>query len=468
LNPVVITPATYTLLVTNITNNCTATASVLVTQDIQAPPASAGAPATLTCAVTSLVLGDPNAVIAPNLTYIWTTSGGFISSGGNTPTPTVNQPGTYNLLVTNTDNGCTTNASVNIAQNIVNPTAVVAPGGQLTCSSPAVQLNGNGSSTGANFSYEWTSSTGGGIGAGVNTLTPTVTAAGTYTLVVTNNINGCTAQAATSVATNANLPTAIAVPSGILTCTVEEISLNANGSSTGTGFTYQWGTVNGQIVDGQGTMLATVNAPGQYTLLVTNTANNCTATFSIDVEADVAPPVADAGASQTLICTQPTLVLDGSGSSTGAIYAYNWTAAGGGNFTTPTNILNPSVNEPGTYQLVVTNTQNGCTAVSQVNILQDANDPVVQIAPPAILSCTTQQTSLNAAGSTTGANISYQWSGPGILSGDNTLTPLINQPGNYILVITNAANGCTSSETVPVEQNIMPPPADAGPDLVLN
>ncbi|MBV6439838.1 MAG: hypothetical protein DYG98_22130 [Haliscomenobacteraceae bacterium CHB4] len=468
LNPVIDAPATYTLLVTNTTNQCTATASVLVTEDIAAPAAIAGPPATLTCVVTSLVLGDSSAPVAPNLNYVWSTTGGNIQSGANTPTPTVNQPGTYNLVVTNTTNGCSSTASVVIPQNITNPTAVVAPGGQLNCTTPTIQLNGAGSSTGPNFTYNWTSSTGGGIGAGGATLTPTVTAAGTYTLLVTNIANGCTSTASTTVTTNANLPTAIATPSGILTCAVQQVSVSANGSSSGPNFSYQWGTINGQILNGQGTGAITVGQAGQYTLLVTNTTNNCTATFSVDVQADLVDPVADAGPGQTLLCTQPTFTLDGSGSSTGAEFTYNWTAISGGNFTGPANIQNPTVDEPGTYQILVTNTQNGCTATDQVQILQDANDPVVQIATPAILNCTTPQTTLNGNGSSTGADISYAWTGPGIVSGDSTLSPVVSQPGNYNLVISNSSNGCTSELSVTVNQDITPPPADAGPDDVLN
>ena len=469
LNPTVDAPGTYTLLVTNTTNNCTATASVLITQDIQAPAAVAGAPGTLTCALTTLTLGDPNAPIAPNLSYAWTPSnGGNIQSGGNTPTPTVDKPGTYNLVVTNSTNGCSSTASVAIQQNITNPTAVVAPPAQLNCTTPAVQLNGTGSSSGPNFSYDWSSASGGGIGAGINTLNPTVTAAGTYTLTVTNNTNGCTSTASATVTSNANLPVAIAVPSGILTCAVQQVTLNSNGSSSGPNYTYQWGTVNGQIVSGQGSPVLTVSEPGQYTLLVTNTANNCTATFSLNVDADEVLPAADAGAGQTLICTQPTLTLDGSASSSGPEFTYNWSALTGGGFAGPTNIQNPTVNEPGTYQLLVTNTQNGCTSTDQVVILQDANDPVVQIATPAVLTCTTQQTTLNGAGSSTGTDISYSWTGPGVPSGSNSLNLVVSQPGNYNLVITNATNGCTSELAVNVTQDITPPPADAGPDKILN
>ncbi|MBL7806012.1 MAG: choice-of-anchor L domain-containing protein [Saprospiraceae bacterium] len=468
LNPIVSAAGTYTLLVTNTLNNCTASATTVVDEDTTPPGANAGAPATLNCSVTTLVLGDPNAPVGPNLSYNWTASnGGSIVSGGSTPTPTIDNPGTYNLVVSNAQNGCSSTASVVINEDVIAPTAIVAPGGQLNCTVPVLQLNGAGSSTGPTFTYEWSSSSGGGIGAGGTTLTPTVTAAGTYTLTVTNSANGCTSTASATVTTNANLPTALATPSGILTCAVDEITVDAAGSSSGPGFTYNWGTLNGQIISGQGTTQIVAGEPGQYTLLVTNTANNCTASFTVDVLADEVNPIASAGPSQTLDCTQPSQVLDGSGSSSGPEFTYEWTTISGGNFVSPTNIVNPSVNEAGTYQLLVTNTTNGCTAVATVAINGDSNDPVVAIAAPETIDCDDPQITLNGSGSSTGANFSYNWNGAGIVSGNGTLNPVVDQPGNYTLVITNTTNGCTSSETVAVGQDIVPPVADAGAPATL-
>ncbi len=469
LNPIVSAAGTYTLLVTNTINNCTASATTVVSQDLTPPGAVAGAPGTLTCTVTDLTLGDPSAPTGPNLSYVWTASnGGSIFSGGNTPTPTIDNPGTYNLVVTNSQNGCSSTASVVINEDVATPNAVVAPGGQLNCTVPVLQLNGAGSSTGPTFTYDWSSSTGGGIGAGGTTLTPTVTAAGVYTLTVTNSANGCTNTASATVTTNANLPTAIATPSGILTCAVEQIMLDAAGSSQGTEFDYSWGTITGQIISGQGTSQIVVGEPGPYTLLVTNTTNNCTATFTVDVQADVAPPIASAGPSQTLDCTQPSQILDGSGSSQGAGITYQWTALSGGNFVSATDIISPSVNEAGTYQLLVTNTANGCTALSTVMINGDSNDPVVAIAAPETIDCDDPQITLNGTGSSTGSNFSYSWTGAGVLSGGTTLNPVVNLPGNYTLVITNTTNGCTSSESVTVPQDIVPPVADAGAPATLN
>ncbi|MEZ4964645.1 MAG: choice-of-anchor L domain-containing protein [Saprospiraceae bacterium] len=467
--PIVNQAGSYLLVVTNTDNGCTASVTGQVTGDYTPPVANAGPAQFLTCVVDSLQLNGSGSANGPNYTYFWTASnGGNIVSGDSSLTPLINQTGTYNLVVTNNTNGCTNTASTNVSLDVAPPTAVVAPGGQITCTNPNLQLNGTGSSAGPNFTYSWTASNGGAIGTGGNTLNPTVTASGMYTLVVTNTINGCTATAATNVTTNASVPTAVAASSGIITCSSAQVILNAAGSSSGPNYSYQWNTSNGQIVSGQGTTMLTVGSSGQYTLLVTNTNNSCTSTFTIDVLDDLALPTANAGTSQTLLCSQPSLTLDGSGSSTGPNFTYQWSASGNGNFITPTNIQNPGVDQPGTYQLLVTNTTNGCTSVAQVQILEDADEPVAQIVAPGILNCNVSQITIDASASSAGAAISYVWSGPGIQSGDSTLMPVVDAPGTYNLMITNATNGCTTQQSVMVDQDILNPPADAGPDLVLN
>ncbi len=466
--PVVNAPGSYSIVVTNLFNNCTASASVLVTQNTTPPIAYAGEPGTLTCHQPQIQLGDPNTIVLPNVTYQWTASaGGNIVSGANTPSILLDQPGTYTLLVTNTQTGCTASASTVITQNKTQPAAVASAPGMINCATPVLQLTGAGSSIGANFQYQWTTNNG-NIAAGANTLTPTVTTAGTYTLVVTNGSNGCTNSSSVNVTSDLTLPTVAIAPPALLTCFQPQQTLDATGSSAGSGFTYQWGTQNGQILSGANTLQPVINASGAYTLIVTNTGNSCSASASVTVAADQAPPTANAGQNQTLSCTNPNLSLNGTASSQGPNFTYQWTPISGGNIVSGATTLTPQVNAAGVYQLLVTNTQNGCTSAASVQVFEDAAKPVVQLGQPDILNCYAAQVTLSASGSSTGPNFIYQWSGPGIVSGANGPSPVVNQPGDYTLLITNTQNGCTTTSTVNVQRDVQPPTADAGPDDVLN
>ncbi|TNE69570.1 MAG: hypothetical protein EP344_00305 [Bacteroidetes bacterium] len=468
LTPVANAPGFYSLLVTNLSNNCTASASVQITQNTIPPVVNPGTPGTLTCNLTQIQLGDPATIVLPNITYQWTsTPNGNIVSGANTPAVIVDAPGTYTLLVTNTINGCTSTGSTQIAQNIAAPKAIVNPPGEINCLTPTIQLNGAGSSSGANFQYQWTTANG-NIASGATTLQPTITKAGTYTLVVTNISNGCTTSASATVQEDLAPPTVAIAPPSLITCAQPQQTLNGTGSSSGPTFQYQWGTQTGQILSGATTLQPVVGLAGTYTLVVTNTDNSCTTSASVTVDDDIIPPVANAGQTQTLNCTNPSLTLDGNGSSQGTNFTYAWSAINGGNILPPANILNPEVDEPGTYQIIVTNTQNGCTSAASVQILQDDTDPVVLIATPDVLNCYNSLVNLNGSGSSIGANFVYNWTGPGIVSGSNTLTATVDQPGSYTLLITNNDNGCTSVKNVNVQKDIQPPVADAGADNILN
>jgi hypothetical protein len=468
LSPVVNAAGSYSLIVTNLINNCTASSSVLVTQNTTPPIVNPGLPGTLTCDLAVIELGDPATIVLPFITYQWTASpGGNILSGASTPSITLDQPGTYTILVTNTQTGCTSTGSTLISQNITPPNAVATTPGQINCVTPTLQLSGAGSSVGANFNYQWTT-TNGNIAAGASTLTPTVTTAGAYVLVVTNQNNGCSTSATANVTASLTPPTVAVAPPALINCYQPQQTLDGTGTSTGTEFQYQWGTQNGQILSGTNSLQPVINAAGTYTLLVTNTTNSCTSSTSVTVNADVVAPVSNAGQAQTLNCTSPTLSLDGSASSQGANFTYEWTAINGGNLLPPTDIQNPQVDQPGIYQLLVTNTQNGCTSASSVQIIEDATSPVVLIAAPATLNCATSQIGLNGAGSSLGNNFSYSWSGPSIVAGGSGLNPVVNQPGQYTLLITNSDNGCTTSNSVTVPQDVQPPVADAGPGNILN
>ncbi|MFN0034106.1 MAG: hypothetical protein ACKVUS_03500 [Saprospiraceae bacterium] len=465
LNPIVDAPGIYILSILNTATGCVTNDTVTVTQDIAPPLASAGPSATLTCAVQNFAIGPVPAPIDPNLSPAWATPDGNILSGNDTWAPSVNLPGTYIVTVTNAANGCTSTASVVIGQDIALPNAQIAPTNLITCTQGIVTLDGSGSSNGLNFTYLWT--TANGILAGpTNAASSAASAIGNYTLLVTNTLNGCTASASVTVSADVNIPNVSALPPNILTCVVGNTVIDASASSSGPTFQYNWTTPNGNILSGGNTLTPTVNAPGTYTLNLLNTANNCTATLTVLVNQDIAPPTANAGQNGLLNCLILSTMLDGTASSAGGNFTYNWTTANG-NILSGNTSLSPTVNMAGTYVLQVTNLANGCTAISSTVVVNDANAPDALIAAPATLTCATQQTVIDATASSQTGNLTYVWSGS-ILSGQGTLQPTVDQPGIYTLNITNNTNGCTDVATVTVGQDTVPPAVQAGANGLIN
>ena len=237
---------TYQILVTNTTNGCTAIETVAVNNTADLPVANAGTTQTLDCNILEVTLDGNGSEVGTNITYLWTTGDGNIVSGSNGLNPIVDGDGTYQILVTNTDNGCTAISIVVVNLDNQAPIAVASAPTQLSCTSTVVSLDGNGSSSGGDFTYEWTTSNG-NIVSGENSLSPEVNLAGTYQILVTNTINGCTEIASVDVVVDGDLPNADAGVADDLTCETNEITLNGT-ASTGSNFTYLWTTGDGNIV----------------------------------------------------------------------------------------------------------------------------------------------------------------------------------------------------------------------------
>ena len=452
-------PGTYTLLVTDNTNGCTASDDVLLGIDASAPVADAGTAPSLTCSTTQVVLDGSNSSTGPSILYFWTTLDGTILSGENTTMPTVSDPGTYLLQVTNTSNNCQTIASVQVLDDTQAPLALAAAPQMLTCTQTSVSLDGSGSSvTGA--VYQWS---GPGILSGANGLAPVVNSPGIYTLTVTDQTNGCTATATATVSTNTTLPAANAFSTQDLTCIVLQASLDGTGSSTGASFLYQWSGPG--IVSGANSLMPVVDASGLYTLIVTDQGNGCTTTATAMVMANLNPPTAMAAAPQPLNCVTLQTTLSGNGSSAGANFTYNWSGPG---LVSGALTLAPVVNAPGNYTLTITDISNGCTAVAMVNLANQNTPPVAMASSAQPITCAQALVDVSGAGSSAGNNFQYAWSGPGLVSGGNTLMPMVDAAGTYTLLVTDQSNGCTAVATSLVAIDTVAPIAQAASGQMLN
>ncbi len=464
-NPLIDAAGNYALTITNTANGCTATASLSVGEDTAPPPADAGPGGVLTCTDPAFVLqangGQPN----PALEFSWqTTNGGFSGNPDSASVPT-SLPGTYTLTVLNPQNGCTATASAAVAANQIPPGINLLPPATLNCVQATAQLAST--ATAPAWVFAWTSANGQFV-SGQNSATAVVDAPGLYQLVVTDTLNGCTSSGTVTVVQNIAAPLAEAGPSPTLNCLQTQAVLQGS-IEPGPGVTAQWSSINGNIVSGASTPSPTVDAPGDYLLLVTNTANGCTSTATVEVFENTILPQANAGSNDTLSCAVSSLSLSGSGSANG-MPVFLWTASGGGNITAGANGLNPVVNQPGTYTLLVTDQQNGCTASDTVQIANDASAPSAALATPGTLSCTVTQLTLQGSGSV-GPNFSQNWTASGggnIVSGANSLNPTIDKPGTYTLTITNLSNGCTATAQTTVNQNLTPPATAIAPPGVIS
>lgn len=466
LNPVVNAAGDYQLLIINTLNQCTAADTVSVSADANAIVAVANAPDTLTCADTLVTLNSNGSSNIPGLLYAWTTPNGLITGGAGTPTPTAGLPGTYQLLLTNPANGCTATDVALVVQDLAAPLPGIATPDTLTCAQPTQTLQGQNSAPGGPFAYQWTAGPGGNILSGDTTLTPVINAAGSYTLLATNTHNGCSAQTTTTVAIETGTPVALAAAPDPITCADPSLTINTAGSSTGANFQYTWTTTNGNIVSGAATPAPVVDAPGDYALTITNTANGCTATATVSIGQDIAAPPADAGPDGLLTCTDPVFSLSANNGQPAGNLLFSWQTPDG-SFSGNPDSAQVNTITAGTYMLTVLNPGNGCTATDTAVIAANQMLPAVQILPPAEINCLQTTATLNTNNGNPNFIYLWQTTGGQFVSGHTSAAPVVDAPGQYDLLVTDTINGCTQTASVTVTQDIAIPLADAGPSPTL-
>lgn len=416
--------------------NCLKVHTVVLAPAVMPTATIAQAPQ-VTCVNNSFQLNATASSTGSQYSYSWTpNSGGNITAGETTLTPTINAAGFYSLAVHNDDNNCTSYANLTVTGNTTPPASSAGPAQSLTCSQNTAVLQGTGS-TGNQYSYLWTASNGGNIQTGATTLTPTVNATGNYTLKVTNSVNGCTSTSATTVSGTTAPPQATITNTG-LTCTASSTTLNT--TTVAANPTFAWTGPNNFTSALQSPV---VSAAGDYSVVITDGSTGCAGTTVATVVSNTAAPTA-AATGGAITCTAPTVILGASTNANTATYA--WT--GPNSFASTAQ--NPPATEAGTYTVIVSNTANGCTAAATTAVAANNNNPTASALTPSNLNCNISQVQLNGTASSQGNNYAYQWTtaAGNILNGATTLTPLVDQVGTYNLLVSNTDNGCTSTTSV--------------------
>jgi len=431
--PTVDQAGTYTISVVDGENGCDASANVMVTEDVTPPTVFAGEDLTLPCTPGGLTLNGENTDNLQDVNITWTTIDGTIDSGVNTLNPNVSTEGTYSIELINDVNGCAATDDVTVSA-AVDPEAIIADPESLNCDRTEVTLDGSPSSSGPNISYAWSTSIGGFV-SGQNSATPVVNLPGVYTLTVVDFETGCDAQQEVAVTGNTQRPVSDAGVDATLTC--ETMSVALTGRTDIDNATFVWTDANGTVISDAEEI--TVTTGGVYTFSVENEFG-CIQTDEVEVFIDQDAPVADAGAGFEIGCEGSTLNLDGSGSSTGPEFQYMWTTSNG-MLVSGFNTLSPEVSSAGIYDLIVTNTDNGCTALSSVEIALNGNLPPADAGENASL-C---ETDFVLAGNTT-SEVTGTWtsnSGATISNTASESTAVSNlQPGPNSFIWTLSSPDC--------------------------
>ncbi len=256
----------YSVEITNSSGCLSTAADVLVT--LSPPVAGIGANSNTTfCSGNSVWLSTS---WQPELTRQWKLNGSAIPGATNS-TWSATTGGSYTAMVTNAC-GSSTSAPLIVTVNPL-PSATITPAGPIAfCSGGSVVLN---AAVAANRTYQWKK--GADIIPGAAFSTYPATAGGTYRVIVTNTVTGCskTSGTGTTVTVYSN-PSASITPQGPTTfCAGDSVQLK---TALNSGWTYQWKR-NNQNLNGATSNKYFSKTAGFYKVKVTN-SHGCTAISS--------------------------------------------------------------------------------------------------------------------------------------------------------------------------------------------
>jgi len=236
--------------------------------------------------------GDP-----ANIQYAWTASNnGEINSGENTPNPVIGAPGTYTVVVSRKDNGCTATASVTVVLGDIQIVSIdvskTPDQEQLDCRFSSILLKATASlsSDSSGFTYLWST---GATSPEINVDLP-----GVYSVTATAALNGCQGARATTITKDVTKPILSIQSIRDTVCAGESVNLIASAQEPGI---YKWSdNTAGNVYNA----MPATDGDNWYTVTVTASDNGCTNSAS---KAIVRIPIPE------VLCADLTLTVENGG-----------------------------------------------------------------------------------------------------------------------------------------------------------
>lgn len=443
---------TYTVVTTD-NGGCTATQTVTITQPATAAAVAITGSTTTGCGTSTGTATAQASGGASPWDYVWTGASGTLLTtnditGPNTVTGLAT--GTYTITITDA-NGCTANTTV-VITTATGPALAVTSSTNVLCfgaSTGSATVNATGGAS--PYDYVWSGSSG-TIQTDNNITIPSTSgglAAGTYTVVVTDN-GGCTSSQTITITQPASAAGVSITSSTPATCGASNGSATATATGGSGPYDYVW-------TNGTGTLQTTNNistpdvlsglAAGTYTVTITDN-NGCTATTTANIT--------NSSGATTSITAQTNVSCFGgnNGSATAnatggsSPYDYVWTGASG-TLQTDNNISIPSTLSgltAGTYTVTVTD-NSGCVSNTTVTITQPSTAVTISSTSATNATCGSSNgtASVTVSGGTIGSGYTYSWTPSG--GSGSSATALA--AGTYTVTV-HDGNGCVTDTTITI------------------
>jgi hypothetical protein len=398
--------------------------------------------------------------------WYWSTWDGIIRTDPYQPFVDVTAPGTYQLKVGTTVQGVTCYDSIEVVvlADTLGPLFTIEEPDRLSCRDSILTLRGIPINIPPGAGLQW-STPNGEILSGANTLEATVKGIGRYFLQITDTLNGCSSEASVEVLGDTSLPQMRILDIPTLNCLDTVGLLQAEVLKPANGYSIQWQTLNGTIEEGENGATPKISQPGQYQMIVTDSATGCRTTLSVEVQEDLRIPALELPDRDTLGCQMDSLLLDPTVLPDTIVFQYLWQTQDG-QFLSDTDQADIWIGRPGSYVVLVTHPVSGCSVADTAEIIRFEDLPPVNAGPDIVIDCRQTTVTPDVSGSDDRPGRVFTW------YLNNQVISQVRQPtfsaaGEYIMEIFNPENGCLNRDTLQVTDIRSTPSIDLLPPEVL-
>ncbi len=426
----------YILSVTDENNNCVSKDTISVISDFLEPDLQVNDD------IISCKIPIVNAIASsqtPNTLFLW--SSDVLVAPVTAAGLEITEPGFYQIEAT-APNGCTTLDTINIADERIFPDVLAGATTMLTCENPTYALQGDASSNGAEFVYDWQTIDGRFIaGADLTSPNPNIDRAGTYVLEISNTVNGCSEKDSVTITETFVLPIVDIKSDSVLTCDLEVITIDASNSDRGPNFEIDWQANNGgNISTGLDTYQPEINKGGTFVLSIENTETGCIEKDSITISESMdRPNITTTG--NTISCNDRQVNISAQSDTLGVVLTWSSEVL-------PNDIVSEQIEVriPGNYEVEAL-APNGCTNSALVVVVDSLQTPDLEIPTDTTLTCSIN--GINLVATTNFANSQFLW----ITPDRDTIRSaefLAEKIGTYTHTVIGS-NGCPTTKSLEVK-----------------
>lgn len=436
---------------------CFTTDSLLV-QELSLPEVLPQTEQVIDCNNRTVIL-ENTSLDSDRYDYQWT-GPGVVGSMATQAQIEVSDSGWYSLIIQDVQTTCVSlEDSVRVVDLRFRPEIELNEDRELDCDTPTITLRDNNTAN-ANFEYQWYNAAREPIGNS-DRQELQVSVAGLYLLQVLDPITGCEAMDSVTISRDGNLPEVAATVAGEITCSnpsTEIIGTVTNWDPSR--FEVAWQILEGELETTTEALSALADTAGRYVLIVEDLQNGCVATDTVIVSENIEIPTAIGGADIVLSCMDEAASLVAQPTESRPL-EFLWTRPDGS--THLGEVV--QAEKIGTYELLVTDPENGCTARDQVEVLPDENQPIgieVEIDHPKCLGETNGEIRIRKVEGGEGPYL-FQLNEEGFIS-DSIFSGLL--PESYQVTVEDAS-GCQYTTEVKVNpgREIF---IDLGPDMEID